>query len=142
MQLGKRKFSDFNPQFAIHADTASRVGSVISNWTGGRVFHWSTSARDVMVWPWQTSRTRSWTKSQARSLLSTAKLNRARSRYRLAICKRTRIAQISLGLKEVFWSTSLPLFHGSRVVGVESVASMTGSFCCGERQSALAFKVP
>jgi hypothetical protein len=40
----------------------------------------STIARDDMAPPWQTSRTRSLTKSQARSLLSMARLNSAKSR--------------------------------------------------------------
>ncbi len=88
-----------------------------------------TSARDAIVWPWHTSLTRSCIKSQARSLLSIAKLNRARSRHRLAICNRTRIAQISLSLKQVFWPTSLPLFQGSR--GVDAMISMIGSCCWG-----------
>jgi hypothetical protein len=48
---------------------------------------------------WQTSRTFSRMRSHARSLLSIAKLKGARSRHRLAICKRTRIAQISLSLR-------------------------------------------
>ena len=39
-------------------------------------------ARDAMLWPWQTSRTRNCMRSQARSLLSTARLKRARSRHR------------------------------------------------------------
>jgi hypothetical protein len=116
MRLGNRKSAGFNRDWVIHPITACRVGSVISNWTGRRVFCWSTSARVAMIWPWQTSRTRSCIKSQARSLLSIAKLNKARSRHRLAICNRTRIAQISLSLNGVFWPTSLPLFQGSRVI--------------------------
>src|ERR1700733_6694055 len=70
-------------------------------------------------------------RSHARSLLSIAKLKRASSLHRLAICKRTRIAQISLSLNGVFWPTSLPLFQGSRVVVVNAMVSIIGSFCWG-----------
>jgi hypothetical protein len=69
--------------------------------------------------------------THARSLLSIAKLKRASSRHRLATCKRTRIAQISLSLNGVFWPTSLPLFQGSRVVVVNALVSIIGPFCWG-----------
>ena len=60
--------------------------------------------------PWATSRTRNFTKSQARSLLSMAKLKRARSRVLLRSCKRIRIAQMSRSRSGDFCPTSLPLF--------------------------------
>src|SRR5690554_6922205 len=69
--------------------------------------------------PWATSRTRNLTKSQARSLLSIASSNSAKSRVLSASCSLTRMAQISLSRSGAFWPTSLPLFHGSRVVVVE-----------------------
>ncbi len=84
-----------------------------------------------------TSRTRKPTRSQARSLLSMAKLNRASSRRRTASCSRIRIAQISLSLKGVFWPTILPLFQGGRAVAVFSVASMADSYGEGANKSAL-----
>ena len=54
-----------------------RVRSVISNWTGRLVFCCMTTARGAIWAPWVTSRTRSFTRSQARSLESMARLNSA-----------------------------------------------------------------
>src|ERR1700723_2863973 len=81
-------------------------------------------------------------RSPARGLLSIAKLKRANSRHRLAICKRIRIAQISLSLNGVFWPTSLPLFQGSRVIVGEFPVSMTGLLMLRRRQSAHNRKYP
>src|SRR5438270_6822305 len=55
-----------------------------------------TIARAAMCSPCVTSRTRSFTRSHERSLLSTARLNRASSRVRFSSWRRMRIAQISL----------------------------------------------
>ena len=93
---------------------ASRACSVISNWTGYCVFRWRTIARLMTRPPWTTSRTRIDTKSQLRSLLSTARLNSARSRSRPGRCSRIRIPQISLGFRGGFRPMSLPLFQGGR----------------------------
>lgn|GEM_PF-3270053 len=63
-----------------------------------------------------TSSTLRRTKSQARSLLSTARLKRARSRTRPASCSRVRIAQTCFGCRGGFGPMSLPLFQGWREV--------------------------
>ena len=55
---------------------------VISNWKGLCVFCCMTVARATICCPRNTSPTRRLTKSQARSLLSMARLNKARSRIR------------------------------------------------------------
>ncbi len=60
------------------------------------------------------SRTRSATRSQPRSLLSMARLNRARSRSRSRSCRRIRMAQISRTFSGGFGPVSLPLFQGVR----------------------------
>jgi hypothetical protein len=57
------------------------------------------------------------TTSQPRSLLSIARLNRARSRTLRCICSLVRIAQTCLGSKGGFGPTSLPLFQGLRAAG-------------------------
>jgi hypothetical protein len=91
--------------------TTSRVDGVISNWTGRCVFCCSTIARSPTRSPWHTSRTRKLRRSQARSLLSMPRSNRASSRRRPCISRRTRMDQISFSLKGAFWPTNLPLFH-------------------------------
>jgi hypothetical protein len=58
------------------------------------------------------SSSRSLTKSQARSLLSIARLKIARSRTDRAISRRTRIDHTCLGSRGFFWPTSNPLFQG------------------------------
>jgi hypothetical protein len=55
---------------------------------------------------------RSLTRSQARSLLSIAKLKIARSRLDRAISKRTRMDQTCFGSRGLFWPMSNPLFQG------------------------------
>ncbi len=95
-------------------------------------------ARAATWSPWETSRTRSWTRSQARSLLSIARSNRARSRARsVDSCSRPRMAHMSLRLSGAFWPTSLPLFQGSgwrsvegRVVSTMDSFEMKGSAVC------------
>jgi hypothetical protein len=64
------------------------------------------------------SRTRSFTRSQARSLLSMPRSNSASSLARFSICSLVRIAQTSLGLNGAFCPTSLPLFQGAPVRGL------------------------
>src|ERR1700738_1244451 len=93
---------------------AVAVCSVILNCTGRCVFCCMIVARLAMCSPLQTSRTRSFVKSHARSLLSMARLNMARPRTRDESCRRTRIAQISLSFSGGFWPVNLPLFHGTR----------------------------
>ena len=60
----------------------------------------------------QMSSSRSFTRSQARSLLSIARLKIARSRIDSAISRRTRIDHTCLGSRGFFWPTSSPLFQG------------------------------
>ena len=60
----------------------------------------------------QMSSSRSFTRSQARSLLSIARLKIARSRIDSAISRRTRIDHTCLGSRGFFWPTSNPLFQG------------------------------
>ena len=59
-----------------------------------------------------TSHMCSFTKSQPRSLLSIARLNKASSRGLFANCKRIRIAQISFSLRGDFGPINLPLSQG------------------------------
>ena len=87
--------------------------SVISNWTGRPVFFWAIVARCRTLFRKQMSSSRSLTKSQARSLLSIARLKIARSRLDSAISSRTRIDQTCFGSRGFFWPTSNPLFQGS-----------------------------
>jgi hypothetical protein len=86
--------------------------SVISNWTGRPVFFWTIVARCRTLAPEQMSSSRSLTKSQARSLLSIARLKIARSRLDCAISRRTRMDQMCFGSRGFFWPMSNPLFQG------------------------------
>ena len=56
------------------------------------------------------------TRSQPLNLLSIARLKRARSRWLLAISRRTRIAQTCFGRRGRFCPTIRPLFHAGRHV--------------------------
>lgn len=112
-RLGKRKADELRLARRIHSEIDSRVEAVISNCTGRRVFCCMIIARDPTRPPFETSDTRSLSKSQARSLLSIARLNNARSRCRLSICRRIRIVHISRSFSGGFCPTSLPLFHGT-----------------------------
>src|SRR5215472_9747105 len=64
--------------------------------------------------PTLTSSTCSLTRSQPRSLLSIARLNKARLRARRSTWSRTRIDHTSLGLRGRFCPIRRPLFQGSR----------------------------
>src|SRR5258705_1031159 len=78
---------------------------MISNWTGRPVFFWTIGARCRTFNPEQTSSNRSLTKSEARSLLSIARLKIARLRLDRAISRRTRMDQTCLGSRGLFWPT-------------------------------------
>jgi len=67
-------------------------------------------ARCMMLRPCAMSLTFKLSMSQPRSLLSIAKLNRARFLTFSVIWRRVRIANISFNFSGVFWPTSLPLF--------------------------------
>jgi hypothetical protein len=88
--------------------------SVISNWTGRPVFFWTTVARRRTLAPEHISSTRSLTRSQARSLLSIARLKIARLRLDPAISRRTRMDQTCFGSRGFFRPMSNPLFQGRR----------------------------
>lgn len=60
----------------------------------------------------QMSSNRNLTRSQARSLLSIARLKIARLRFDHAISNRTRIDHTCFGSRGFFWPTSNPLFQG------------------------------
>lgn len=85
-----------------HASTELLDCSVISNWTGRPVFFWTIVARCRTFTPEQTSSNRSLTRSQARSLLSIARLKIARSRLDRAISRRTRMDQTCFGSRGFF----------------------------------------
>ena len=72
-----------------------------------------TVARSLTRPPAQTSSTCNRTRSQPLSLLSMARLKRARSRARCSSCSRIRIAQTSLGLRGRFCPVIRPLFQGA-----------------------------
>src|SRR5580704_14217867 len=89
----------------------------LGEWDSTRpVFFWTTVARCRTFAPEQMSSIRSLTRSQARSLLSVARLKIARSRIDRAISRRTRIDHTCLGSRGFFWPTSNPLFQ---VVGID-----------------------
>ena len=85
---------------------------MISNWTGRPVFFCTIVARRRTFAPEQMSSNRSLTRSQARSLLSIAKLKIARSRFACESSKRTRMDQTCFGSRGFFWPISNPLFQG------------------------------
>lgn len=104
-RVGNKKSSLLRWARCIQASRTVRVCSVISNCTGCWVFCCITMARDDTCSPWAISRTRSLVKSQARSLLSIAKLKSAKSRVFSASWSLTRMAQISLTRSGAFCST-------------------------------------
>ncbi len=81
-----------------------------------------TDARSLICPDAMTSTTFIFTRSQPRSLLSMARLKRARSRWFSASSSRTLIAQTCLGLSGLFWPTIRPLFQAGRS------ARMAGKF--------------
>jgi hypothetical protein len=110
--LGKRYLEPVARSIGSQASTEHLDCSVISNWTGRPVFFCTIVARRRTLAPEQMSSSRSLTRSQARSLLSIARLKIARSRLDLAISKRTRMDHTCLGSRGLFWPMSSPLFHG------------------------------
>ena len=112
IRLGKRKSPWRSAAAATQSSKLFLVPAVTSNWTGCFVFCCITLARAATWPPWQTSLTRSRTKSHPRNLLSMAKLKSAKSRTLPKISRRTRIAQISLTRSGAFCPTNLPLLHG------------------------------
>jgi len=89
------------------------VRPVNSNRTGRPVFRWTIFPLAWTVSPlamWQTRRLR---RSQARSLLSIARLKRTRFRGLPAASNRIRIDQTCCRVSGAFLPTSLPLFQGT-----------------------------
>lgn len=66
--------------------------------------------------PCSTLFRRRFSRSHPRSLLSSARLNSARSRSMFASCKRIWIDQISLSFRGGFCPTNSPLFQGARFI--------------------------
>lgn len=96
-RLGNKKSSLRRRARCIQASNTVRVCLVISNCTGCRVFCCITMALDDTCSPWAMSRTRSLIKSQARSLLSMAKLKSAKSGIFSASWSLIRMAKIRAG---------------------------------------------
>src|SRR6266436_6505749 len=111
-RLGKRYREPVTRSIGNQASTELLDCSVISNWTGRPVFFWTIVARCRTFTPEQTSSNRSLTRSQARSLLSIARLKITRSRLDHAISRRTRMDQTCFGSRGFFWPMSNPLFQG------------------------------
>jgi hypothetical protein len=112
--LGKSQSSRRLPRRSSQAAKASRVGSVISNGTGRPVFCWITVERPRGAPPGATSLTRSFPRSQPRSLASIAQLKSARSRTRLADFSYGRMAQTCFGSNGALEPISRPEFQGVR----------------------------
>src|SRR6056297_1558166 len=106
----------------IHLASDARVPSEISKRTGFWVLLCRTDARSLIWLDAMTSTTFIFTRSQPRSLLSIARLKRARSRWFSANSSRTLIAQTCFGLSGLFCPTMRPLFQAGRR------ARMTGKF--------------
>lgn len=79
--------------------------------------------------PLMTSPARNRTRSHLLSLLSMARLNKARSRIRFDSYSRTRMAQISRGLRGSFCPTSRPLFQGVFTGSENSQWAQSVMFC-------------
>jgi hypothetical protein len=117
-----------------------------------RTRRWFVYAKEPFAGPKQvlaylsrytTSSTRTATTSQPRSLLSIAKLNRARSLFLPSICSFVRIDQTWLGRNGGFAPTSLPLFYGTPT-GLTDVAACTflWSVSLLERQTNMRLRLP
>jgi hypothetical protein len=83
-------------------------------------------AAPIIEPPAQISSTCNRRRSQPLSLLSMARLKRARSRPRCSSCSRTRIAQTSFGLSGRFCPVRWPLFQGT-VCMIASIEPTTPS---------------
>ena len=102
----------FQSGFIYQAMIDSPVFGVISNWTGLPVFCWTTCVRLRTERPQTTSDTLSLTRSQPRSLLSSPRLNSARSRSRPSSSKRTLIPHICEIWTGFIWPIMRFLFQG------------------------------
>ena len=125
-RLGKSQSSLRRPRIANQEASASRVGSVISNGTGRPVFCWTTVARWRREPPGATSLTRSFTRSQPRSLASIPQSNKAKSRTRPVVLSCCRIAQTCLGLNGCLGPMIRPEFQGRGGERNKSSCAMVG----------------
>ena len=82
-----------------------------------------TTARDATWSPWQTSRSEGNEVASAK-LAVDAKIEQRELAHSVLQLRRTRSAQMSLGLNGAFWPTILPLFHGWRWVAMPGVPMM------------------
>jgi hypothetical protein len=114
MRLGHRNSRPIISGSLIQRSSESQVVSVISKRTGLPVFLWIIEVRSLTHPAAKTSRTRSPTRSQPRSLLSTAMLNSARSRLLPANSRRTLMDQTCRSRSGRFWPMIRPLFQGTR----------------------------
>jgi hypothetical protein len=114
IRLGNKYLVEPSSAASIQFSIEPLVREVISNRTGRRVFCCIIVALELTWPPLDTSDTRIFSKSQALSLLSIARLNSAISRRRFSLCRRIRIDQISCRLSGCFWPINLPLFQGAR----------------------------
>jgi hypothetical protein len=120
-RLGKRYLEPVARRIGSQSSTELLDCSVISNWTGRPVFFWTMVARRLALAPEQISSTRSLTRSQARSLLSIARLKIARSRLDPAISRRTQMDQTCVGSRGFFWPMINPVFQGRRPLLIERI---------------------
>ena len=88
------------------------------------------------------SLTRILSRSDARSLLSIARLNSAKSRRRPSFWSRILIAQISCGTRGDFWPMSLPLFQAILVFSCLCIEYMFGLLILSEGTRIMAGKWP
>jgi hypothetical protein len=105
---------------------ARRFGDLERNWPAGLALaDGRLKTHGVARWMALTRRP---TRSHPCSLLSTARLNRARSRVRFASCRRVRRAQMCFGFSGGSAPMIRPRFQGTRgPVGTETISGMTGS---------------
>src|SRR6516225_5287117 len=117
IRLGKRYFCRIGePRTDNHSVIAALVSVVISNCNGLPVRCNTTRPRWRTRCGYQTSLTCRQTRSRAGNLLSSARLNSARSRTRRSARNRSRISQTSGGRNARFWPTLRPLFHGGTLL--------------------------
>lgn len=108
---------------------------MISNLTGRCVFWCMTVARLATREPTQMSAARNFVRSNARNLLSMARLNMARSLVLDANCRRIRIAQISLSLSGRFLTCQLSLVPRCTPRAADNNGFHDGSLFDGRRSS-------
>src|SRR6516164_7910213 len=104
------------PRRDNHSVIAALVSVMISNCNGLPVRCNTTRPRWRTRCGYQTSLTCRQTRSRPGNLLSSARLNSARSRTRPSARNLSRISQTSCGRNARFWPTLRPLFHGGTLL--------------------------